>query len=257
MISTPTELFDESEAEVFEAKIEEILTARNKEVVCHPEDDHLIMQYYDEGLNKFIWKTNEESRKNLNRKHIKTYFLIGLPLFLIALLLLQLPKSSVSYFFFMCDLTFLVFFWGNAFFSKLGWLGVQRSYDNPQEKSPLSIWKYASYESTRNTDVKKEEKFYKGLKSLTIKFIDNYGANKIDFNGATQLDYTVLPKELTKSNSSSVLEFNNELSDLLKSNGGKLSKDLRSLARCSECNKIRSLIIEKCDDCKNQYYSLI
>ena len=62
-----------------------MITARNKEVIFHTEYDYLIMRYYDERLNKFIWEYKEEKREKLNRKHIKTYFLIGLPLFLASL----------------------------------------------------------------------------------------------------------------------------------------------------------------------------
>ena len=111
IFSTPADLFSESEMKVFAIRNEEIIAARNKEAINYPEKKHLIMQYYDEGLNVFVWKTKENRRKDLNQKHVRNYFLIGLPLFLIGLLLLQLPKSSVQHFFYMLDVIILVFFY--------------------------------------------------------------------------------------------------------------------------------------------------
>ena len=131
------ELFNESESVALESKIEEMITARNKEVIFHTEYDYLIMRYYDERLNKFIWEYKEEKREKLNRKHIKTYFLIGLPLFLICLILDQYDYYN---FLFNACAVFLVFFGGNSFYSMCGCLGITRSYDNPIENSPLSIW---------------------------------------------------------------------------------------------------------------------
>ena len=94
----------------------------------------------------------------MNRKHIKTYFLIVLPLFLIFLILDQYDYYN---FLFNACAVFLVYFLWNAFFSMFGWLGITRSYDNPIENSPLSIWKSEQDGLTfKKTELQQDEKYY-------------------------------------------------------------------------------------------------